>query len=191
MESPNTSGDKNDALISVYEEICNSYHALDDFRMKLLGLLPLTSLVGIFLLNSDNLFTKSNIISNELIGFIGFFAATFTLALFLYEIRGILRCHGLINRGSAIEQMLGVQGQFSVCKKEDERAKKSKKHKENIFNAKLAACVIYSLVFAAWLFMALRYGMGQSIYGCALTALVMGLIIALSAYALVNKMVAA
>jgi hypothetical protein len=42
-----------DALLAAYAEICKSYHAIDDFRMKLLGLLPFTSLAGILLLSKD------------------------------------------------------------------------------------------------------------------------------------------
>jgi hypothetical protein len=42
-----------DALLATYAEIGKSYHAIDDFRMKLLGLLPLTSVAGILLLNQD------------------------------------------------------------------------------------------------------------------------------------------
>jgi hypothetical protein len=101
--------------------------------MKLLGLLPLTSLTGIFvLIKSDSLFGTPNATSgsssSELVAFIGIFAAFFTLALFLYEIRGILRCHDLILKGKAIEERLKVIGQFSVCHEEHERAKKNKKH---------------------------------------------------------------
>ena len=39
------------AFLAAYSEVCKSYHAIDDFRMKLLGALPLASLVGIFLLD--------------------------------------------------------------------------------------------------------------------------------------------
>ena len=42
----NSSADQSAAL-AAYTEICKSYHAIDEFRMKLLGLLPLASLVGV------------------------------------------------------------------------------------------------------------------------------------------------
>lgn len=42
-----------DVLLAVYSEICKSYQAIDDFRTKLLGLLPFTSLAGIALLSKD------------------------------------------------------------------------------------------------------------------------------------------
>jgi hypothetical protein len=34
---------KPEHLIKVYENICNSYHKVDDFRAKLLGILSLAS----------------------------------------------------------------------------------------------------------------------------------------------------
>jgi hypothetical protein len=41
-------------LKTAYEEICTSYHAIDDIRMKLLGLLPIATGAGVFLLlNKD------------------------------------------------------------------------------------------------------------------------------------------
>ncbi len=38
-----------------YEEVCRSYQAIADFRAKLIGLLPLASGAGIFLLLNDAL----------------------------------------------------------------------------------------------------------------------------------------
>jgi hypothetical protein len=177
-------------LLGVYQEICKSHQAIDEFRMKLLGLLPLTSLTGIFLLSkADSLFSMSGTNPNKLIAFIGIFAATFTLALFLYEIRGILRCHDLIHKGSDIEVSLKVVGQFCVCKEEHESVKKNKRHA--VFNAKLAACVVYSVVFTAWLFLALHHGFGFNIRHCAITALGSGIIIAFGTLRLINKLVPA
>jgi hypothetical protein len=43
------SGEK-DYLKTAYQEFCNSYRAIDDFRAKLLGFLPLATWTGIFLL---------------------------------------------------------------------------------------------------------------------------------------------
>lgn len=178
----------------MYEEICKSLQAIDEFRMKLLGLLPLASLVGIFVVSrSDSLFSTPSFSSgtslNDLVAFIGIFAATFTLALFVYEIRGILRCHDLIYRGCKIEETLEIFGQFRVCQDEHEKAKKSNKH--FFFNAKVAACFIYSLVFAAWIFLALHHGFGLKIPHCTLAALLSGLVLGFSVHWLVNKRIAA
>jgi hypothetical protein len=178
--------ENNAVNLKIYEEICNSYHAIDEFRMKLLGFLPLTSLVGIFFTLTDkNIFLPPN--SNEpnhLVTFVGIFAATFTLSLFIYEVRGILRCDKLIKRGGEIETELGVKGQFWVC---------SKEHFEesNFFNSKLAACFIYSVVFSAWLFTSLRFGLKFEIYGCVYTALGIGLAIGIGTYLAVKNRVPA
>jgi hypothetical protein len=107
--------DEAEILLVVYSEICKSYHAIDDFRTKLLGLLPLTSLVGLFLLDKEKAVVSIGF-STDLLGFAAVFAALLTLALFGYEIRSIWRCHHLINEGLHIERQLGIRhGQFHVC----------------------------------------------------------------------------
>lgn len=188
-----SSDKKTDALLGLYGEICKSHNAIDEFRMKLLGFLPLASLAGIFLLGkSDSVLDTISGISdaaNPLIGFIGIFAATFTLALFVYEIRGILRCHDLIVRGKVIEERLGIVGQFSVCKEEHDGRKRDSKN--YFFNAKVAACFTYSLVFAAWIFLALHRGFGIRIPHCTLTALVAALALGVAVHWLIDKRIAA
>ncbi len=47
------SDEKNKHIETVYREVCNTYHAIDDFRAKLLGLLPLASGGAIFLMFKD------------------------------------------------------------------------------------------------------------------------------------------
>src|SRR5947208_3252821 len=39
---------------AAYGRVCESYQAIDDFRMKLLGLLPVATGTGVFLLLNDN-----------------------------------------------------------------------------------------------------------------------------------------
>src|SRR5262245_14517245 len=70
-------------LQNVYQEICTSYRAIDDFRAKLLALLPFATGGGIFfLLNKD-------IATTELKPFflpIGLFGFAITAGLFAHEI---------------------------------------------------------------------------------------------------------
>jgi hypothetical protein len=182
------------SLLSLYEEICKSIHDVDDFRMKLLGLLPLTSLIGIFALGKDSLFSTQTAESRNLVAFIAIFAAALTISLFIYEIRGILRCHNLIIRGRAIEDLLGVEGQFYVCMEEHACKKKGKdwiERANNFFDAKLAACVIYSTVSTGWIFTGLHFGFGLSIRGCTFWALGIGLSIGLSTFFFVRRLIAA
>src|SRR5215216_6838260 len=99
----NLSEERTRVLLAAYSEICKSYHAIDDFRTRLLGFLPLTSLAGIFLLDTNKMFSSETTISNELLGFAAIFAALLTLALFGYEVRGMQRTHLLVREGTHLE----------------------------------------------------------------------------------------
>ena len=184
---------ENQALLTVYTEICKSYQAVDDFRTKLLGFLPLTSLVSIFILNPGSVPAIEDILSNELLGFASIFAALLTLALFGYEVRGIRRSDDLIKAGTRIEKQLGIYGQFHVCQAAHGSTQKSPRIRKllAIFNAKLLACIIYSVVFAAWLFLALRLRWGFTAFTCYKYATIAGLLLALGVYQLVAKQIPA
>ena len=177
-------------MLAAYSEVCKSYHAIDKFRMKLLGLLPLASLVGVFLLEKTNLGAdqiQNGTARHDLVGFASIFAAMQTLALFGYEIRGIRRCHNLITEGKHIEELLGIgHGQFHVCEQEHQNPSMITK----ALNAKLVACLVYSLVFAGWLFIALRIGFGISTGTCAICATVVGTIVALTTFLSVRRLTA-
>jgi hypothetical protein len=189
IRQPNTSDEASqEVLLAAYSEVCRSYHAIDDFRTKLLGILPISSLAGILLVGKDN-FTEGSASSHALVGFGSFFAAAFTLALFLFEIRGILRCHHLIQRGEQLEGALKVEGQFFVCSQQYKQCIEG--NSERIFNAKVAASATYSLVFSAWLFMALKFTFDLHVRGCGLIATIVGGLLAVGTHALVSKRIAA
>jgi len=142
-----TMADDTDVKLKMYEELCTSYRAIDDFRSKLLGFLPLVSGSGVFLLLNDSLTDdakrKVTLLSLALIGWFGFVV---TIGLFFYEIYGIRKCHALIEAGRRLECSLGVQdGQFR-------RRPRSVLY---LINEPLAAGVIYPAVLAAWLLLAL------------------------------------
>jgi hypothetical protein len=178
------SAEKERAFLAAYSEICKSYHAIDDFRMKLLGLLPLASIVSVAFLDTSKLLSATpHQRGSELISFAALFAAMLTLALFGYEVRGIQRCHNLIIEGKHLEQLLGVgHGQFHVC--EEEHASSPLR----ALNAKLIACIIYSLVFSGWLFIALRFGIGWEAGTCVACASLAGLAFASLMYSLVRRL---
>lgn len=187
-------GTNNQALLTLYQEIGKSIHDIDDFRMKLLGFLPLTFLVGIFALGNNSLFAAQTTESRHLIAFVSIFAASLTLSLFVYEIRGILRCSDLISRGADIERSLGIKGQFLVCVEEHackKTAETRAKRAVHFFDAKLAACVIYSTVSTAWVFTGLHFGFGISVRGCVFWALGIGLTIGVSTFFFVKRLIAA
>jgi hypothetical protein len=135
-----------DIQLKVYGELCTSYRAIDDFRAKLLSLLPLVSGSGMFLLLNETLPNPGKHAFSLPLLAIGTFGLTITLGLFVYEIYGIRKCDALIDAGRCLERSLGIEdGQFR-------RRPRSVLH---IINEPLAAGVIYPAVLAAWLFLAL------------------------------------
>jgi hypothetical protein len=83
-----------------YEQLCQSYHAIDDFRAKLLGFLPVVTGGGLVLL------TKKD---EDLFLMVGLFGLVMTSGLFAYEIYGIRKCHALLITGVALEIALNLQ----------------------------------------------------------------------------------
>jgi hypothetical protein len=128
-----------DEQLRIYEQLCNSYRAIDDFRAKLLGFLPLATGGGIFLL------AKTLQDETKLLLAIAAFGFVITLGLFFYEIYGIRKCGALISAGKSLERMLGVEGQFKSRPREVAR----------LVNEPFAAGLIYPAVLAAWMFLAL------------------------------------
>jgi hypothetical protein len=128
--------------LKTYEELCISYRAIDDFRAKLLTLLPLATGGGIFFL--------ANLLKDEtrpLFFPIGIFGFVATLGLFSYEIYGIKKCHALLKTGAQLEDSLGIAGQF----------KNRPRAVLRVINEPFAAGLIYPAVLAAWTFLALVF----------------------------------
>lgn len=124
-------------LSVVYEQLCATYHAIRDFRAKLLGLLPLASGGGIFLL-------LMNPRSDFLIP-IGLVGVLVTVGLSIYEIHNMQRCRKLIERGTEWESMLTrAGGQF----RDHPVIRKTKKTSL----VEVAACFVYGSVLAGWLY---------------------------------------
>jgi hypothetical protein len=128
--------------LKAYEELCTSYRAIDDFRAKLLGFLPLATGTGIFLL-FNNLPTKVKAFSLPL-GISGF---AITLGLLSYEIYGIKKCHALIEAGKHLEDSLHIDGQF----------RERPQNVARVINEPFAAGIVYPTVLAAWTYLALHY----------------------------------
>jgi hypothetical protein len=133
-----SSSDKTN-LTAVYEQLCDSYRAIEDFRAKLLGFLPLAT-SGIFLLSSTNI-PKESLVP------IGVFGLVITVGLFCYEFYGITKCHNLIVAGGRIEESLEIDGQFQSRPREV----------AHFMNEPFAAGIIYPAVGAAWMFLALYF----------------------------------
>ena len=136
------SDSQDENLKTTYDQLCTSYRAIDDFRAKLLGFLPLASGTGIFLLILDN---STSPLNTYLLP-VGAFGIFITLGLFLFEIYGVKKCHALIKAGQKIEDQMRIQGQFR------ERPPEA----AGFINEPFAAGVIYPAVLAAWTFLALQ-----------------------------------
>jgi hypothetical protein len=129
-----------EALTAVYAQVCESYRAIDDVRMKLLGLLPLATGAGIVALASRDTSGEGWGLSQA----VGLFGLVATLGLFSYELHGMKKCGALIDTGKLIERRLRVYGQF--LRRPQEVA--------GFVDEPFAASVIYPASLAGWTFFA-------------------------------------
>jgi hypothetical protein len=137
-------------LRTVYKELCSSYRAVDDFRGKLLGFLPLASGMGIFLL----IYEKERLANVEKAFLpMGAFGILITLGLFIFEIYGIRRCTHLIIFGESLEKQMGVEGQFAHRPPGLRTSGQSAAGISRFVSEPLASGIIYSVVMAAWAFL--------------------------------------
>lgn len=128
-------------LRTVYRELCTSYRAIDDFREKLLGFLPLATGTGIFLFIDKG---KPDAFPAPYLSAIGAFGFAITLALFFYELYGIKKCTYLIMAEKKLEKELKINnGQFTT-----------RPHGvAGFIDEPFAAGVIYPAVMAAWTYL--------------------------------------
>jgi hypothetical protein len=128
-----------------YDQLCGTYRAIDDFRSKLLGFLPVVTGGGLLLLLGGE---KGRLPENLFLP-VGLFGVIVTLGLFSYEIYGIQKCHALITSGVALEMSLGLEetGQFKT------RPRAVRGH----VNEPFAAAIIYPAVIAAWAYLAVLH----------------------------------
>jgi hypothetical protein len=89
------------ALEPIYAEVCKAHGAINDFRGKLLALVPTLSGAAFALIIG----TRKDFDLRLLVP-VGLFGAAVTLGLFCYELRGMLLCVELRNRGEKLEQAM-------------------------------------------------------------------------------------
>jgi hypothetical protein len=129
-----------DDLKAIYQELCNSYRAIDDFRTKLLGFLPLATGAGVVLLSDTLTDDKKRSFVMPFLEPIGLFGLVVTIGLLFYEIHGIKKCFSLIMCGEALEQRMGFKGQFAT----------RPEYAVVFINEPVATALIYPAVLAAW-----------------------------------------
>jgi hypothetical protein len=169
MSDGNLDTEKPENLRTIYRELCNSYRAIDDFRTKLLGFLPLVTGTGLFFLVTD----KAKIdMAQPYFGPIGVFGFVITLGLFFYEFYGVKKCKALITAGKELEQQLKIgHGQFLT-----------RPHGVlGFISEPIAAGVIYPAVLAAWTFVALAFSQYQgAARRCAIWVFLVGFAVSFS-----------
>jgi len=145
---------RNQDLIKVYDQLCQSYRAIDDFRAKLLGFIPLVTGAGIsFLFEKITNIHDIPVETKGLLAAAGVFGTLITLGLFSYEIFGINKCAALIKAGQELETSMHIEnGQF----------KKRPQNIAGVINEPFAAGVIYPTVIAAWTFFTLAFTWPQA-----------------------------
>ncbi|MEN3369237.1 MAG: hypothetical protein V7609_1380 [Verrucomicrobiota bacterium] len=141
---------------TTYNQLCESYRAIDDFRTKLLAFLPLASGAGIFLL-----IAKPGGPAAELLRPIGAFGFLTALGLYIFEIYGIRKCTHLIVVGEYLEEQLGIGGQFKNRPTGIEGVGVIPKSIAPDISEPFASGIIYPAVLGAWAFVAL-YKPGRS-----------------------------
>jgi hypothetical protein len=128
------------ALRGAYDQLCQSYRAIDDFRAKLLGFLPLVTGGGLVLVTAG-----ANEAAQQFLPPVGLFGLVVTLGLFAFELYGIQKCAALIDAGRQLEASLKLPaGQFML------RPRELLGH----INEPFAASIIYPAVMAAWVYLA-------------------------------------
>lgn len=133
-----------DPKLMLYQAICTSYTAINDWRAKLLGFLPLASGAGIFfLLNTAP--TRVGATGSAPTYFlpIGIVGAVISLGLFIFDIRALNLRSGLIKAGRALEREMHCVGQF-----------RQRPHSYlHAINDHWGSIFIYLAVIAGWLFL--------------------------------------
>ncbi len=138
--------DSSEAVEALYAQVCGSHDQIADFRAKLLGLLPLASGAGIFLLLSPDSLTGPG--AAHLLT-VGLFGAVVTWALFIYELRGIQKCLALIRSARRLESYLGGAGEHFGAFRSRPRPVGGR-----LIGVRGASRLIYSAVVGAWLYVA-------------------------------------
>jgi hypothetical protein len=125
-------------LRAQYEEVCRSYHAIDDFRAKLLALLPIGGgAVGIGLILGENV-RPAYLVALAIFGF------CVTAGLGVYEVHQGTRCRFLRCRAKELEEELDLEGKglFSSEAGVD----------YGPFQQGLAGWIVYLTAAAGWIF---------------------------------------
>jgi hypothetical protein len=147
------------ALEPLYAEVCRAHGAITDFRGKLLALVPTLSGAAFAVIIG----TRKDFDLRLLLP-VGIFGVAVTLGLFCYELRGMLLCVELRNRGEKLEEAMQrpavdaeeeMRGHF-LCRTEHHRiGDAGKLFKTNWpISVPTASFVVYSSAILGWVVVA-------------------------------------
>lgn len=130
-------------LIAAYQELCNRHQQIDDFRGKLLALLPIASGAAALAL----LINSTGTIEKYLIP-IGIYGCAITIGLFIYELHGIAVCKQIMKQAGHLENSLNVPKYMGQYRDQNHNML------HRIIEVEMASWVIYLSVLAGWVYIA-------------------------------------
>jgi hypothetical protein len=134
--------DGEENLPAAYQAARDRHHQIDDFRGKLLALLPIASgAAGLLLLS------KSDTIDKYLTP-IGIFGLAVTFGLFLYELHGISVCKQIIKQAGILEEKLNIPKPLGLFRDREPNLV------QRLFEPEMASWVVYLSVLAGWCYVA-------------------------------------
>lgn len=148
---------RSDDIHVAYQEVCKSLNVIDDFRARLLALLPLSSGAGIFLLlvtTPDG--GRQN--QPDYLGAIGVLGGLISFGLFIFELREIFVCRHLVRVGAELEKSMGFgegDGQFRGRPRPSSGVRSGSRRWHGLLpSVPMASCIVYLTVMAAWAYLA-------------------------------------
>lgn len=130
-------------LIAAYQALCNRHQQIDDFRGKLLALLPIASGAAALAL----LLNSTGTIKNYLIP-IGIYGCAITGGLFIYELHGISVCKQIMKEAGRLEDSLKIPTDMGQYRDQNHNLL------HRIIEVEMASWVVYISVFAGWVYIA-------------------------------------
>jgi hypothetical protein len=130
-------------LVAAYEELCSRHQQIDDFRGKLLALLPIASgAAGLVLLRSNSVEAERYLLP------IGIYGVAITLGLFIYELHGIAVCKRIMEQAEGLENDLNIppgRGQYRD---------RGRNVLHKVIEVEMASWIVYLSVIAGWIYIA-------------------------------------
>jgi hypothetical protein len=135
--------DHEKSLVIAYQELCNRHQQIDDFRGKLLALLPIASGAAALVL----LRSSSSVVEKYLLP-IGVYGIVITFGLFIYELHGIAVCKQIMEQAGDLEAALDIP-EYSR-----QYLDRNRNFLHRVIEVEMASWIVYLSVIAGWLYIA-------------------------------------